>query len=369
MRHPDVLVIGGGVVGAACARALSHHGSRVMLLDSGPERRAASLTAAGMLAPQAEAAAQDPMLGWAVRARDLYVELAPILLEETGVDIGIWTGGIMQVAFTEEEVAKAKSEVAWQRQSGFTSEWLSPDEVREQAPGISEEVLGAAFAPEDGSVEPAALLEALLKSAEANGAEILRDQTVQEILVGGDRAEGVKTATESLYAGAVVVAAGAWSGTIGGMPRPLTVEPIRGQIAALNWPADEPRAIVYGAGGYVLTRGPEVTAGSTMEYVGFDCTVTEEGLARVRKAAARIYPSLQGAQVKHSRAGLRPMTPDGMPIVGPDPYVDRLWYATGHGRNGILMAGCTGEVVAQLHNGQTVEYDLAPISPSRFWDW
>lgn len=369
MRHPDVLIVGGGVVGAACARALSQRGSRVMLLDTGPPRGAASLIAAGMLAPLAEAAAQDPMLGWAVRARDLYVDLAPILLEETGVDIGIWTEGIMQLAFTEEEVAKTKSEVAWRRQSGFTSEWLSPEEVREQAPGISEEVLGAAFAPEDGSVEPVALLEAMLKSAESKGTEIVRDQTVQQVLVDGDRAEGVKTATETLYAGAVVIAAGAWSGTIGGMPRPLTVEPIKGQIAILDWPAQEPRTILYGAGGYVLTHGPQVIAGSTMEYVGFDASTTDQGLSHIRETAARLYPSLEGAAVRNSRAGFRPMTPDGMPIVGPDPHLDRLWYATGHGRNGILLAGCTGELVAQLHAGEAVEYDLNPISPSRFWDW
>lgn len=340
-----------------------------MLLDSGSQRGAASLAAAGMLAPLAEAAAQDPILGWAVRARDLYVELAPVLLDETGIDIGVWTEGIMQLAFTDEEVAKTKSEVAWQRQSGFTSEWLSPDEVRQQAPGISEDVLGAAFAPEDGSVDPRALLKAMLKSAESKGTEIVHGKTVQQVIVGGDRAEGVKTATDTLYAGAVVIAAGAWSGTIGGMPRPLTVEPIKGQIAILDWPVEEPRTIVYGGGGYVLTRGPEMIAGSTMEHVGFDTSVTDQGLSQIQQTATRIYPSLEGAAVKRSWAGLRPMTPDGLPIVGPDPYLARLWYATGHGRNGILMAGCTGELVAQLHAGQPVEYDLSPISPSRFWNW
>jgi glycine oxidase len=369
MTHPDVLVVGGGVIGAACARALSHQGTKVLLVDSGSQRGAASLIAAGMLAPLAEAAAQDPLLGLAVRARDLYVELAPTLLEETGVDIGIWNEGILQVAFTEEEVAKTKSEVAWQRQSGFTSEWLSPDEVREQAPGISEEVLGAAYAPEDGSVDAVALLDAMIKSAEAKGTEVVRDKTVQDVLIADGHVEGVKTSTGTLHAGAVVIAAGAWAGTIGGMPRPLTVEPIRGQIAALDWPVEEPRAIVYGAGGYVLAHGPVLLAGSTMEHAGFDASVTEEGLARIQRAATRIYPSLEGGEVKHSWAGLRPMTPDGMPIVGPDPRVEGLWYATGHGRNGILLAGCTGELLAQLHAGQTVDYDLSPITPARFWNW
>jgi glycine oxidase len=369
MSNPDILVVGGGIVGASCARSLALRGHRVALIEAGPLSGAASLVAAGMLAPQAEAAGQDPMLELAVRARDLYLELAPALLEETGIDIGLWTGGILQVAFAEEEVALRRAEVAWQRQSGFTAEWLSPEEVRERVPGISPEVLGAAFAPEDGSVDPLALLEAMTKSAESRGTTVIRGESVQALVLSDDRVDGVRTADRTVWAGAVVVAAGAWSGRIAALPRPLSVEPIRGQIAALDWPPDEPAAIIYGAGGYVAQRGAEAIIGSTMENAGFEAEVTPEGLDRLRQVAAQIYPSLAHGNIRRSRAGLRPQTPDGRPIIGPDPHVSRLWYATGHGRNGILLAGYTGDLLARLHSGDAIEHDLSCVAPGRFWNW
>jgi len=133
--------------------------------------------------------------------------------------------------------------------------------------------------------------------------------------------------------------------------------------------ADEPPAIIYGAGGYVVKRGPEAIAGSTMENAGFDASVTPDGLDRLRQVAARIYPSLADGEIRRSWAGLRPQTPDGRPIIGPDPHASRLWYATGHGRNGILLAGYTGELVARLHSGETIEHDLSCVMPGRFWNW
>jgi glycine oxidase len=369
MANPDILVVGGGVLGVSCARALAQRGHRVTVLEAGPHSGAASIAAAGMLAPQAEAASQDPMLELAVRARDFYSELSPALLEETGIDIGLWTDGILQAAFTEEEAALRRAEVAWQRQSGFTAEWLSAEEVRERAPGISQDVLGAAFAPEDGSVNPAALLDALTKSAESKGTTLVRGEGAESLVRSDDRIDGVRAANRTLWAGAVVVAAGAWSGRLGGLPRPLSVEPIRGQIAALDWPSNEPPAIVYGAGGYVVRRGLEAVAGSTMENAGFDASVTPDALTRIREVAAHIYPALAKGEIRRSWAGLRPQTPDGRPIIGRDPHVSRLWYATGHGRNGILLAGYTGELVARLHSSETIEHDLACVSPGRFWDW
>ena len=369
MSHPDVLIVGGGIVGMCCARAMAHRNHEVVVVESGPKSGAASLIAAGMLAPQAESVAEDPTLELAVRARDLYVELAPTLMDEVGIDIGLWTGGILQVAFTDEEVAERKSEVAWQRQSGFTAEWLTPEEVRERAPGISGKIQGAAYAPEDGSVDPQALLNAMRKSAEAKGVTTILGEEVTSLTIGEGGIEGIQTDKRSISAGAVVLAAGAWSSKIRGLARPLSVEPIRGQIASLDWPTDELPAIVYGAGGYVIKREHEAIAGSTMEHVGFDTTVTDEGLSRICQIASAIYPALTNAEVRSSWAGLRPQTPDGRPIIGPDPNIAGLWYATGHGRNGILLAGYTGELLAQLHSGEQIEHDLCCINPDRFWNW
>lgn len=367
MSSPEAVIVGGGVIGTACARALARRGVAVTLVDAGARRGAATRAAAGMLAPFPEAVVDDPLLGLSVRARDRYRELAPELKEETGVDIGLWTDGILQLAFTEDEVHRAKSAVAWQRQSGFASEWLSADELRTRTPGVSPDALGALLAPEDGALDPSRLQRALIASARAQGATVRR-RAVQEIRIVAERVQGVRFRADRLDTGAVIIAAGSWSGRLKGLPRPLSVEPIRGQLVAFDWPAEEPPAIAYGAGGYVLARDGEAVAGTTMEHVGFDARPTAEGVARIARAARRIYPALAQAAIRRQWAGLRPMTPDGRPILGRDPVVENLWYATGHGRNGILLAAVTADVLASLYLGDEVDYDLTPLDPARFWE-
>ncbi|UCF40449.1 MAG: glycine oxidase ThiO [Gemmatimonadota bacterium] len=366
VSHPDILIVGGGVIGAACARALARRDVSVSVVEAGDRPGSATPAAAGMLAPFAEAQAEDPLLALCVGARDLYGDLAPELQEETGIDIQLRSDGIVQLAFTEEEASRLKSAIAWQRQIGFATEWLSPDEVRERVPGVGPDILGAALAPEDGGLVPNALREACLRSAELRGAQVVKGALVEEIVVEGGRVRGVRTADGLHQAGAVVLAAGCWSGGIAGLPRALPVEPFRGQMVALAWPRGEPPAIVYGGGGYVLERDGEAIAGSTMEQAGFATGTTEEGLRLVHRYMRRIFPSLAGKPVRRTWAGLRPVTPDRHPIVGPDPDVPNLWYATGHGRNGILLAGITGEILAQLYVGEQIEHDLTPMAVDRF---
>ncbi len=367
MSVPEVLVVGGGVVGAACARALAHRGVTVMVVDAGPKSGVATQAAAGMLAPFAEAISEDPLLSLTVRARDWYRDVAQALWEETGIDIGLWTDGILQIAFTDAEAAEAKNAIAWQRQSGFAADWLSAEDLRERVPGIAEDAMGAVLAPEDGALEPIPLLAALLDSAEARGARLVKGERVEEVLFANGKVSGVRTTAERRSCAHLILAAGCWTGRIGGLPRPVSVEPIRGQMVALPWPNGEPPAVVYGAGGYVVYRGGEAIAGSTMEHVGFDTSVTPEGVRRILQSARRIYPALADAEVLRSWAGLRPGTPDGRPMLGRDPEIPNLWYATGHGRNGILLAGLTGEILGRLFLGETVEHDLEPLDPGRFW--
>ncbi len=367
MSQSDVLIVGGGIIGAACARSLELRDVTVTVIEAGPKPGAATPAAAGMLAPFFEISPDDPLLSLTVRARDLYADLAPALQDETGIDICLWMEGIVHVAFTEEEVTRAKGDVAWQRQSGFPAHWLPADDLRERLPGVAPDALGGALAPEDGALEPRALHEALLESAETKGARIVRGESVEEIVIEGERTTAVRTASELHRAGAVLIAAGCWSGPLAGLPRPLSVVPIRGQMAALVWPEGEPRAVVYGSGGYVLERAGEAVAGTTMEHAGFEPSVTDEGLNQIFRATRRIYPALDGAEVVRTWAGLRPGTPDGRPILGPDPTVPNLWYATGHGRNGVLLAGLSGELLAQLYVGDSVAFDLSPMAPGRFW--
>ena len=367
MPEPDVVVVGGGVVGAACAHALAHREIAVTVLEPGPPAGAATPAAAGMLAPFAEAEQDDPMLALAVRARDLYADLVPALEEETGHDIGFRTDGILQLAFTEDEVTRAKAAVTWQRQAGFPVDWLSVDEVREVLPGVGPAALGAALAPEDGSLRPESLRDALLACAVTRHGATTLAERAEQLLFEGERVVGVRTGTGTVTGGAVLIAAGCWSGKVRGLPRSLPVEPVRGQILSLPWPEGEPPAIAYGGTGYVMERDGAAVCGSTMERVGFDASTTPEGLRGIREMLARILPALADAPELDNWAGLRPMAPDRHPIIGADPVVRNLWYATGHGRNGILLAAMTGELIAQLYLGEEIEYDLSPVAPARLW--
>jgi glycine/D-amino acid oxidase-like deaminating enzyme len=306
MTQPDVLIVGGGVIGAACAHALAQREVAVTVIAPGPRPGAATPAAGGMLAPFAEAEQEDPLLGLSVRARDLYNDLAPVLREETGIDIGLRTEGILQVAFSEEEASNLKGAIAWQRQSGFATEWLSQDEVRKLVPGIGPEAQGGALAPEDGGLEPMALRDALLRAAALNGATLVEDEQAEGLLIEEGRAQGVRT----------------------------------------------------GSG--------ERVAGSTMEHAGFATGTTEDGLRQVYRIMRRIYPALTGAPVLRTWAGLRPVTPDGRPLIGTDPHVPNLWYATGHGRNGILLAAMTGDILARLYVEEDLELDLSSLDPARF---
>jgi glycine oxidase len=367
MAQPDVIVVGGGLVGAACARQLAEQQIKVRILDSGGESGIASTAAGGMLAPLAESAPENPLLSISVRGRDLYHDLAPILKEETGIDIGLWTEGILQLALSTGEAANLTHEIAWQRQRGFKSDWLSEDDLRSRYPGLSDKAVGGKLAPEDGALESDVLLKALLASATRHGAELSRGVRVEDVIIENQSAVGVRADGETIAAGAVVLAAGAWSGQIGGLPRPLSVEPIRGQMIAVDWPAEEPPAIVYGGSGYVLHSAGEALVGTTMEHAGFDPSVTDDGIASVQEVMHTIYPGLEGAKTKRQWAGLRPCSPDGHPIVGRDADTEGLWYATGHGRNGVLLAAITGEIIAQMFTDSPIEYDIDPIDPARYW--
>lgn len=363
----DVIVVGGGPVGAACARELALTGRRVLVLDQGGDLGQGWRAAAGMLAPQIEAHGDDPLLELGLAGREHYVELGKALQETTGIDIGLWREGIAAVAATEAESAALRSRVAWQRQQSHLSDWLDAEETKARWPWLGP-THGALWAPREGALDPERLVEALLADARRLGA-VVGHEAVVGIDRQDDRVTGVVGRSGRYGAADVVLAAGAWSGTLDGLPRPLSVAPVRGQMAALPWPAGARRAIVYGHGCYIVARGEEAIVGSTMEYVGFRPEVTPEGIARLQSGAAALCPALKLVSPRRTWAGLRPMTPDGLPIIGAEPRLPGLWYATGHGRNGILLAGITGTIVRQLVCGETTAEELAPFAPTRFWSW
>ena len=338
----DVIVVGGGPVGAACARELAAAGRKVLLLERGSDEGEGWRAAAGMLAAQAGAQGDDPLFELGMAGRELYGELAPGLQESIGVDIGLWQEGIARMAADEADAAYLRAQVAWQRQQGHTCDWFDGTEVRARWPWLGPSH-GALWAARDAALHPVRLVEALTKDAARLGATIVHDRVVA-VERRGDRVIGVM-GSESYAAADVVIAAGPWSRLIGGLPRPLSVEPIRGQMAALAWPEGIPRAIVLGRGCYLAARDGEAVVGSTMEHAGYSPEVTAAGLADLFTGVSALCPALARGEVLRTWAGLRPMTPDGLPVLGREPKLDGLWYATGHGRNGVLLAAITAVIL------------------------
>ncbi len=363
---PEVVVVGGGVVGAACARQIAQRGRRVRLIERGTETGEAWRASAGMLAPQIDAPMGDEMFELGIAGREFYRDAAGELRETTGIDIGLWEGGILQAATGDSEVEALKERVAWQRQHGHHCEWLDPDEVRRDWPWLGA-THGGLLAPRDGCVDPVKLVDALRADALRLGVEMVTD-TITSLTHSNGNANGVQGRAWH-PADHVVLAAGAWSGRIANLPRPVSVEPVRGQMVAYPWPRGAKPSIVFGRGGYLLHRSGEGLAGSTMEHAGFASEVTEAGVAEIRKRAESLVPALAGTGILRAWSGLRPGTPDGLPIVGREPDLRGLWYATGHGRSGILLAGITGTIIAQLLSGEATLEEVYALRPERFWSW
>lgn len=364
--HADVVVVGAGIVGLSAARALAGARARVVVVERGRPGAEASSAAAGWLAVQAEADEGWPLLDVALRARERHVALAAELQAETGLSVELARHGTIELAFTDEEERALAHRLRWQRAHGLPVEPLGPDEVRRAEPFVNAGVRGAILLPEDGSVDNVRLTRALAASAAARGAVLSSDRPVTTLVVEDGRVAGVVAGAETLSAPVVIEAMGAWSASLAGDPQPPPVEPVRGQILAFAAPAGTLRHVVCTARGYVVPRlDGRLLAGSTLERAGFVKEVTAEGLDAIRRIAAEIAPRLADLPPAASWAGLRPGTPDGLPIVGPG-AVPGLFHATGLYRNGILLGPLVGEAVARLARGLAPEIDLAPFSPARF---
>lgn len=363
----ELVVVGGGVVGTACARALVRAGAQVTLITNSGTAGEASRAAAGMLAAQIEAEPDDPLFAFGVAGRAFYRREANALQAATGITVGLGQSGVLQVAFSEAQADAFKTKVAWQRQQAYRAEWLEPDEVHEEWPWLASG-LGAFWAPEDGSLSPTGLLEALIADAVAAGAKL-----VDDLVIGldrrGEQLRGVVGSNGRYPADRVVLAAGAWTARLENLPRPVAVQPIRGQMAAFPWPTGAKSTVAYGDRCYLLRRDNEMIVGSTMEHVGFDAEVTADGISDLIDRVTTLYPPIRALTPLRSWSGLRPCTPDGLPIIGEEPHCPGLWYATGHGRNGILLAGITGELIAEAIAGEPFPEMMRPFRPERFWNW
>jgi glycine oxidase len=360
----DVVLVGGGVIGCALARELAERGARVAVVERAEPGSEASGAAAGMLSPQAESIERTPFFDLCLASRELHRVWARELAGETGIEVGYRRCGVLRCLFDEEAAPLAEA-FSWQRSLGLAVEPLDACSAAARTEKrISDAVRGALFFPEDGLVDGARLTHALAVSARARGARIHVGETVRRCLLREGRCVGVETGSGTLSAGQVVIAAGAWSGFDAGLPFSIPVGPVRGQIVELAADFELP-TIVQDDRVYVVPRpGGRVLAGATVEHVGFRKEVTAGAVAGLIDSATRLVPGLSRAGFIRAWSGLRPGTPDGLPILGGTP-VPGLFVATGHFRNGILLAPATARGMADLLSGATVA-SFAPFSLSRF---
>lgn len=360
----DVAIAGAGVVGLAAARALAQAGRRVLVLDPGAPGGEASAASAGMLAAQIEAHAGEALLRFGIAGRERHQALANDCAA-AGHPYALAMSGISVVAFDDPRATELEAQAEAQRALGLDAVWLTRAVLAKRQPGISNEARGAFFAPTDGCVDNVQLCAALTALAREHGATFVTDE-VRAVEMRAGRVRGVRAAHGTYEAATVVVAAGSWSGRIGGLPCHVPVEPVRGQMAEVPWPEGEPRNVLFGRAGYVVPRGDRALLGSTMERVGFEKGTTAEGLAHIRREAVAILPALGKAPFARTWSGLRPMSPDGLPILGFDPDVEGLIYATGHGRNGMLLGPISGEIVRDLVVRGETSWGISAYSIQRF---
>lgn len=367
----DVVIVGGGVIGLAIARALRQRGvPDVVLMERGRLGAEASWAAGGILGPQVEADRVDDFFRLACASRDLYPAFADALNEETGVDVELDTTGTLYLGFTQEEEDELGRRLEWQTQAGLGVELLHADETRALEPCVSAKVRCALRFPNDVQVENRKLLEALAVANERLGARVVTDCEVRAVRVEHEHVCAVETSLGAVSTPTVVLAAGAWTSLINSpdafLPT-IEMEPVRGQMLCLEAQPPIARHVLYSSRGYLVPRRDgRVLAGSTAERVGFEKSVTDEGMNAIKTMTREIAPSIADLSLVSSWAGFRPRAADGLPVLGPCAGIEGLFYATGHYRNGILLTPITGELIAKaIVEGQTSPL-LGAFSPVRF---
>lgn len=365
----EVVVVGGGIAGATVALELVDRDAAVNVVDAERAGGAATGASAGMLAPQYESAGHTPLFDLAIEARSWWREYAPRLEAQSGRSLHVRWDGMLVANLDDDERADAEEDVRWQRAAGQPAEILDRQAALDIQPGLGPEPRSFLWLPDEGQVDSQALALALPDALAASHARTLTGVRVVEVLHHGGRVTGVRLADgRTLDADAVVLAAGAWTGEIDGLPRPLPVRPIRGHMVRFpRGSADLRPLLATHAGRYLVPRSDgSILAGSTMDDVGFDRSLSEEGLAAVRRSAAGLLAPLAFTEPVERWADLRPISADGFPVLGPDPDLDGLFYATGYGRNGILLGPLAGHLLAGLITGDDPARTIDAFSPSRF---
>ena len=366
-KRYDAVVIGAGLIGLACAWRAGRRGMSVLVVDRAPAAgAAASRVAAGMLAPVTEADFGDEhKLRVNLEARRRWPAFAAELEELTGLPTGYRYSGALVVAADRDDTEELRRLHAFQLSLGLDAEWLPPSRLRALEPGLSPRIGGGILAHGDGIADPVATVRALATAVE----EIALGFDVEAIEHDGEQVTGLRGPHGAIACDHVVIAAGPWSPALAPDGHGPPVRPVKGQIVELRVRAGGApplRRIVRTPRCYLVPRADgHVVLGATVEEQGFDTAVTAEAVLRLLEAAWEVLPEVGELELVGARAGLRPGTPDNVPVVGPGELEGLVW-ATGHWRNGVLLAPFTGAEVAAILAGEPRSELLAPLAPARF---
>lgn len=363
---PDVIVVGGGVVGCALAYDLASLGISVTLLDKQEIAQEASWASAGIISPPVES--MGTRAAMALLAYGRYPGLVAEVEAATGIDTGFnVTGELM--AILPDDVSFYRAMQEWQNSHGIESVWLEGEALREHEPALHERFVAGLYTPKSASVRLDQMTTALAGAAMQRGATVRENLPVTEIIVDGDRATGVQTPEGAIPGGAVVVTAGAWSGALlESLDVPVPTHPVHGQMLAIGDPPVPIRSVIAGAGGYIVPRADGTVAIGATEVpeAGYDKRATPSGLAWLIDLVDKVVPSLNDGTFLSTWAGLRPGSGDGELIVGQLPHLPNVWVATGHYRSGALLAPGTSRWLADSIVAGTAVEELRPFNPARF---
>jgi glycine oxidase len=371
----DAVIVGGGAIGLCCAWRLAQGGAEVVVLDRAEPPAGATRVAAGMLAPIGELAFGEPeLLRMTIAAAEIYPDFVAELEAASELGSGYVRHGAIHIALDRDEAAELRRVHDLQRSLGLGAEWLPPRRCRELEPGLTPSFNGGVHAPEEAAVDPRRMTTALLAALSTAGVEVRSGADVVAPILDGERLEGVRTGVgEELRASHIVLATGAWAGAESWLPESARppVRPVKGEILELRAPGGAPpcQRIVASERVYLVPRPDgRLIVGATTEERGFDATVTAGGVHELLREAYRLLPDVAEMELVGAMAGLRPGTPDNLPLIGPG-ALEGLILACGHYRNGILLAPLTGAAIAALLSGGDLPESLEAARPvsSRFF--
>jgi glycine oxidase len=366
-RGSDVVVVGGGAIGATTAWLLRSEGLSVTLLDKGAAGREASWASAGMIQPYGSSRSASWSTRSALLSKSLYDAFEPRLLEETGRRVGYGGDGGLVLAF-DDGSAESLRGFAGRGEEDFPTRFLDRADVRQREPGLPEGVVGAALFPGHRYLDARSYTAVVLDAAKRKGVEVREQAAAVSMLWDGGRVVGVKTKDDAYPAKTVILSAGAWSGTLD-LKLPMPIRPVHGQILAVESPKGGLRHNLQrlgGAGGYATPRADgRIVVGATSEDFGFEKKVTPEGRAAL---AAMTKDLLQLAEPKvlDTWSGLRPGSADGSPAVGPDPRAEGVLWGAGHGGYGMMQGAATAAVLADLALQKAPRIPIDGVAPARF---